>query len=193
MRQLQRSLFVFIWLSVLCGLIYPLAVTGVAQIFFPDASNARLIKKGGVVIGSPLIGQSFSRPEYFSGRPSATDPAYDAAGSGGSNLAPSSAKLIAQAKTRVARVRKENGLSDNAPVPADLVLSSASGLDPHISPPSARLQAARVARKRNLPMADVEALIQKNTEQPLLGIWGKERVNVLRLNLTLDEMKTVKQ
>lgn len=192
MRQLQRSLFVFIWFSALCGLVYPLAVTGVAQLFFPEPANASLIKKGGVVIGSPLIGQAFSRPDYFSGRPSATDPAYDAAGSGGSNLAPSSAKLIAEAKTRIARVRKENGLSGNAPVPADLVLSSASGLDPHISPASARLQAGRVAAKRSLPTADVEALIQKYTEQPLLGIWGKERVNVLRLNLSLDDRKTLK-
>ncbi len=192
MLQFKRSLLVFVWLSILCGLAYPLAITGAAQIFFPAQSNATLIYKDNSVVGSQLIGQSFTRPEYFHGRPSATDPAYDASASGGSNLAPSSAKLIEQVQARIARVREENGLSDRASIPADLVLASASGLDPHISPHAAWLQVKRVAEKRNMPVADIESLIRRNTKQPLIGIWGEERVNVLRLNLALDEMKTAK-
>ena len=140
-------------------------------------------------MGSQLIGQLFTSPKYFHGRPSATDPQYDASNSGGSNLAPSSAKLIAQAQARVEQVRTENGLSADAPVPADLVLTSASGLDPHISPLSAALQVKRIAGERKIPEADLEKIIQQNTEQPLLGIWGKERVNVLQLNLALDGIK----
>jgi potassium-transporting ATPase KdpC subunit len=189
MLQLKRSLLVFVWLSIFCGLVYPLAVTGVAQIFFPAQSNASLIQKGNAVVGSHLIGQSFTRPEYFHGRPSATDPPYDASGSGGSTLAPSNKKLIKQAQIRVAQIRKDNRLSDTAFVPADLVLASASGLDPHIAPASALLQANRVAKERNIPQALAEDLIQQCTEQPLLGVWGKERVNVLELNLALDKMK----
>ncbi|MRR18463.1 MAG: potassium-transporting ATPase subunit C, partial [Deltaproteobacteria bacterium] len=115
---------------------------------------------------------------------------YDASNSGGSNLAPSNAKLIAQVKNRVHQVRMENDLAAAAPIPADLVLTSASGLDPHISPPAARLQARRVAQKRKIPLADVESLIKQNTEEPLGQIWGKARVNVLDLNLALDALKT---
>ncbi len=190
MRQLKRSLFVFVWLSLICGLAYPLAMTGIAQILYPDQSSASLIRKGETPIGSRLIGQQFDSAEYFHGRPSALNPPYDASNSGGSNLAPSSAKLIAQARDRVRQVRETNGLPDDSPVPADLALTSASGLDPHISPAAAMLQARRVAGQRRTSPADIDQLIKQNTEQPLLGIWGKERVNVLALNLALDAMKT---
>lgn len=188
MLQIKRSLLVLAWLTVFCGLLYPLAVTGIAQILFPSESNGSLIKKGETVIGSRLIGQSFTRPEYFSGRPSAIDPPYDASNSGGSNLAPSNAKLISHVKARVADTRLKNNLVADAPVPADLVLASASGLDPHISPASALLQAQRVAEQRKLTQTQIEALIRQNTQQPLLGLWGKERVNVLELNLALDSL-----
>jgi len=190
MLQVKRSLLIFLWMSLLCGLLYPLAVTGIAKIFFPASSDGSLIKRGETLVGSHWIGQSFTRPEYFHSRPSATDSPYDAAGSSGSSLAPSNAKLALQTRERVDQVRRENHLAPDAMIPADLVLTSASGLDPHISPAAAFLQAERIATKRNLPLADVEALIRHYTEQPLLGIWGKARVHVLGLNLALDAMKT---
>lgn len=140
-------------------------------------------------MGSQLIGQQFTSPEYFHGRPSATNPQYDASNSGGSNLAPSSAKLIAQVQERAQKVRAENGILFNTPVPADLVLVSASGLDPHISPESAAIQVHRIAGLKALPEAELEKIIQQHTEKPLLGLWGKERVNVLLLNLTLDGLE----
>ena len=189
MLQLKRSLVVFLWLSLICGLIYPLVITMIAQTLFPEKSNGSLIKYGKQIMGSQLIGQLFISPQYFHSRPSATDPQYDASNSGGSNLAPSSAKLIALAQARVGQARAENGLSANAPVPADLVLTSASGLDPHISPLSAALQIKRIADVRKITEADLEKIIQQNTEQPLLEIWGKERVNVLELNIALDGIK----
>ncbi len=188
MLQIKRSLLVLAWLTVLCGLLYPLAVTGIAQGLFPSESSGSLIQKGEIVIGSRLIGQAFTRPEYFSGRPSAIDPPYDASNSGGSNLAPSNAKLISQVQARVADTRFKNSLAGGAPVPADLVLASASGLDPHISPASALLQARRVADQRKVTQTQMQALIRQNTQQPLLGLWGKERVNVLELNLALDRI-----
>jgi potassium-transporting ATPase KdpC subunit len=189
MLQLKRSLLAFLWLSLICGLIYPLAVYVAAQAVFPEKSNGSIIKNGMQIMGSQLIGQLFTSPQYFHGRPSAADPPYDASNSGGSNLAPSNAKLIAQAEVRVGQVRTQNGLPANAPVPADLVLASASGLDPHISPLSAELQARRIAGERKVPEAEIEKIIQQNIEHPLLGIWGKERVNVLLLNLALDGIK----
>ena len=188
MLQIKRSILVLAWLTVLCGLLYPLVVTGIAQSLFPSEANGSLIYKGETVIGSRLIGQSFTRPDYFSGRPSAINPPYDASNSGGSNLAPSNAKLILQVQARVADMRLKNSLADDVTVPADLVLASASGLDPHISPASASLQARRVGDHRRIPQAKIEDLIRQNTEQPLLGIWGKERVSVLELNLALDRM-----
>lgn len=190
MLQLRRSLSAFAGLSVICGLIYPLAITVIAQTVFPDKSNALIIKKGEQIIGSELIGQQFTSSKYFHGRPSVTDPPYAASNSGGSNLAPTSAKLLAQVQARVRQVRAENGLPFTAPVPADLVLASASGLDPHISPLAAALQVKRVAGERKIPEADIEKIIHRKTEYPLLGIWGGERVNVLELNLALDGIKT---
>jgi len=147
------------------------------------------MRKGKQIMGSRFIGQHFTRPAYFHGRPSATDPPYDASNSGGSNLAPSSAKLIVQVQERLQQVRTENGLPLNAPIPADLVLTSASGLDPHISPESAAIQVNRIAAERKIAEADLEKIIRQNTEKPLLGLWGKERVNVLLLNLDLDGLE----
>jgi potassium-transporting ATPase KdpC subunit len=189
MLQFKRSLLAFLWLSLICGLIYPLVITIIAQTLFTEKANGSVIKHGNQIMGSQLIGQLFTNSKYFHGRPSATDPQYDASNSGGSNLAPSNAKFIALAQTRVDHARTENGLSAEAPVPADLVLTSASGLDPHISPQSAALQIKRIADARKITEADVEKIIQQNTEQPLLGIWGKERVNVLELNIALDGIK----
>jgi potassium-transporting ATPase KdpC subunit len=192
MIQLKRSLLVFVGLSVICGLIYPLVITVISQSIFPRESNASLIKTGERIIGSDLIGQQFTSPKYFHGRPSATDPPYDASNSGGSNLASTSAKLIEQAKERIAAVRKENDLGADASVPADLVLTSASGLDPHISPGAALLQIGRIAKERKMPETDLRKMIQQNTEKPFAGFWGKERVNVLQLNLALDGIKMQK-
>lgn len=186
MLQLKRSLLAFLWLSLICGLIYPLAVTIIAQTVFTEKSNGSIIKHGKQIMGSQLIGQLFISPKYFHSRPSATDPQYDASNSGGSNLAPSSAKLITQARARVEQVRGENYLSPDTQIPADLVLTSASGLDPHISPASAEIQVLRIAGERKIPEAELMMMIRLNTEQPLLGIGGKERVNVLLLNLALD-------
>ena len=189
MLQVVRSFKVFIGLSLICGLVYPLAVIGISQSFFFDQANASLIKNGDMIIGSLLIGQQFTGREYFHGRPSAIDPPYDASNSGGSNMAPTSAKLIELARKRVIQVRKENNLPADAPIPADLVLASASGLDPHISPQSALLQVKRIAEERKTDEREIKILIEENTEQPLLGFWGKERVNILKLNLALDGIK----
>lgn len=188
MLQLKRSILVFAGLSIICGLIYPLGITVVSQAIFPWQSNASIIKQGDVVIGSELIGQLFTRPEYFHGRPSATDPPYDASNSTGSNLAPSSAKLLEQVKVRLEQIRKENGLPSNMPVIADLVLASSSGLDPHISVEAALLQAPRIAGERKIPQSVIEKIVGQNTETPFLGIWGMQRVNVLQLNIILENI-----
>lgn len=188
MMQLKRSILVFAGLSIICGLIYPLTITVVSQVIFPQKSNASVIKKGDVIVGSEIIGQQFTRPEYFHGRPSAIDPPYDASNSSGSNLAPSSAKLLQQVKARVEQVRKENSLPSNILIPADLVLASASGLDPDISAEAASLQAPRIARERKIPESVVEKIIHQNTENPFLGIWGMPHVNVLRLNIALESI-----
>jgi K+-transporting ATPase ATPase C chain len=190
MLQMKRSLLVFAGLSLLCGLIYPLAITAISQMIFSPESNANVIKKRDIIIGAQQIGQYFAGPQYFHGRPSATDPPYDASNSGGSNLAPSSAKLLGQVQTRVEQVRRENKLSADTPIPADLVLASASGLDPHISVDAALLQAPRVARERKITLLDIERMIHQHTQHPLLGIWGKERVPVLNLNIALDNLKS---
>jgi len=184
--HLKRSLLMFLGLSVICGLIYPLLVLVISQSVFPRESNASIVMRDGRIIGSQLIGQQFTSRKYFQGRPSDTDPPYAADNSGGSNLAPTSAKLMGQVKYRIEQVRRENDLAPDAAVPADLVLASASGLDPHISVSSALLQIPRVAKERKMPVADLEKMVGRNVEQPFLGFWGKERVNVLQLNLFLD-------
>lgn len=185
--QLRPALMVLLMLTLITGLLYPLAVTGLAQLFFPDQANGSLILRGGQVIGSKLIGQHFDDPKYFWGRPSATAPfPYNAAASGGSNLGPTNPVLIDAIKTRVAVLRAADPGND-LPVPVDLVTASGSGLDPHISPAAASYQAKRVARVRGLDEPVVRRLVSEHTEGRQLGFLGEPRVNVLLLNLALDE------
>jgi len=174
--------------TVLLGLVYPLSVTGIAQLVFHDQANGQLITRSdGVIIGSKIIGQPFNGPGYFHSRPSAAGIAgYDAGASSGSNLGPTSQKLINRVTTDVALMQTQ--LPGNA-VPIDLVTASASGLDPHISPAAARFQVARVSKERALTEDEVKALITKNTEGRTFGILGEPRVNVLLLNLALDERR----
>jgi potassium-transporting ATPase KdpC subunit len=189
MLQVRCAVKVFLLFSFLCGLVYPLTITAVAQILFPYRANGSLVTVDSRVVGSELIGQMLGDPKYFHGRPSATDPAYNAGGSTGSNLGPSSARLLEEVKERIGKVRHENGLTFQTPVPADLVLASASGLDPHISPKSAMLQVHRVAGERRVPDSEVEWLVGRHIEKPLLGLWGQETVNVLKLNMAMDAVK----
>jgi K+-transporting ATPase ATPase C chain len=176
-------------LTVLTGLVYPLTVTGLAHVFFPDQATGKLIVREGKVIGSKLIGQYFDKPEYFWSRPSATAPfAYNAAASGGSNLGPTNTALIEAVKARVAVVRAADPRNDS-PIPVDLVTASGSGLDPHISPAAAQYQIRRVARARGLAEAVVRDLVVQHTEGRQLGVLGEPRVNVLLLNLALDERR----
>jgi K+-transporting ATPase ATPase C chain len=188
MRQLRSSILIFLVLTVLTGLIYPLAVTGLAQVIFPHQANGSLIEKDGKPVGSALIGQPFAGPRYFWGRPSATSPSpYNAVNSGGSNLGPTNPDLIKRVKADVDRIRAANGhAGDQTPVPVDLVTSSASGLDPHISPASAFYQVNRVALARGLDSTAVRRLVEKHVEGRWLGLIGEARVNVLELNLDLD-------
>ena len=184
--HLRPAFVLFLVLSLLTGLIYPLAVTGVAQIAFPHAANGSLIERGGKAVGSDLIGQSFSDPKHFWSRPSATSPmAYNGANSGGSNQGPMHPALADAVKARIAALSAADP-GNTALVPVDLVTASASGLDPHISRAAADYQLARVAKARALPEARVRELVNQHTEQPLLGFIGESRVHVLRLNLALD-------
>ena len=170
---------------ILCG-VYPLMSWVVAQGLFPGKANGSLVRRAGVVVGSSLIGQNFSSPAYFHPRPSAAGAGYDAVASGGTNLGPLSKKLIEAVEGRIAAYREENGLAPATAVPADAVTASGSGLDPHISPENARLQARRVARARGLSESEVLARISASTEGRTLGILGEPRVNVVLLNLSLD-------
>lgn len=187
-RQVRPALTLFLALSLVTGLVYPLAVTGLAQLVFPEQANGSLITHGGRVVGSALIGQAFVDPGHFWSRPSATTPKpYDAANSGGSNLGPNNPALAEAVKARVAALRAADP-GNTAPVPVDLVTASASGLDPHISRAAADYQVARVARARGLPEAAVRALVARHGEGALLGFIGEPRVDVLRLNLALDAL-----
>jgi K+-transporting ATPase ATPase C chain len=184
--QLSPGLRINIFLTLLVGVVYPLAVTGISQIAFPHQANGSLITSGGKIIGSELIGQNFTKPEYFHPRPSAAgSDGYDAGASSGSNLGPTNQKLHDRVKAAAEKFR-ENNPSFQGPIPADLLTTSASGLDPHISPASALAQIARVARARGMSEDEVERLVARFTQPPDLGLLGDPRVNVLKLNLALD-------
>ena len=184
--ELRASIAATLLLAALCCGIYPAVVWAVGQGMFPDKANGSLVRFNGKVIGSALIGQGFAGPAYFHPRPSAAGNGYDAVHSGGTNLGPTSKKLIEDVKQRVAGYRAGNGLPPDTPVPVDAVTSSASGLDPHISVRNALKQAARVAKARGIGEKDVLAKVEAHTEGRSLGLLGEPRVNVLTLNLSLD-------
>ncbi len=185
---LRPAITLFVLLSVVTGIVYPLAVTGVAKVVFPDQAAGSLIVKDGKPVGSKLIGQNFTEPKYFWGRPSATGPMpYNASASSGSNQGPLNPALVDAVKGRIETLKAADP-TNPAPIPADLVTASGSGLDPHISPAAARWQAPRIARIRGLSEADVTKLIHAHTEGRQLGLLGEPRVNVLTLNLALDRL-----
>ena len=203
LKQARPAVVSVLAFTILLGLLFPLAITAIAQVLFRHQANGSLIVRGGKVVGSELIGQNFSAPGYFHPRPSNAGSGYDAANSGGTNLGPTSDKLINGIhkklpdgkddpgnfdgiKDLAAAYRKENGLTADAPLPADAVTRSASGLDPQISPANAELQLKRVATARGLPAEKVRSLVAQNTEGRDLGVLGEPRVNVLEVNLALD-------
>lgn len=194
LHQLRPAIALLLLMTAITGIAYPLVITGVAQVAFHDKANGSLIEQDGQVIGSELIGQSFvdpatneTLPGYFRGRPSAAGSGYDAAASSGSNLGPTNPALIERVTADVATIRTENNLADDAEVPVDLVTTSASGLDPDISPASAELQISRVARQRGISEDQVRAIVAQYTSGRTLGIFGEPRVNVLKVNLALDQ------
>lgn len=179
----------FVIMTLLTGLAYPLVVTGLAQLIFPHQANGSLAYKGGQVVGSQLIGQNFNDSRYFQSRPSAAGQnGYDATASGGSNLGPTNPVVLKSISEHADNVRKQNGLSPNHTVPSDLVTASASGLDPDITPEAAMFQAPRIAKIRNLPVEKVQSLVLQDITPRQFGILGEPRVNVLRLNLDLDSL-----
>ena len=182
-RNLIVAVLMTIVTTVLLGIIYPLAITGIAQVAFPDQANGQLVQRNGTNIGSRIIGQRFSKPGYFRPRPSATATPYDAANSAGSQLGPTNKKLVDAVAANIEAARKEN---PRAPVPIDLVTTSASGFDPHVTPAAAAFQVPRVARERGMAEADVKRVVDAHTEARQLGFLGEPRVNVLELNLALD-------
>jgi len=185
-RQLRPALVTLLSLTILTGLLYPLAVTGIAQLLFPQQANGSLIVRDGRVVGSSLIGQPFDDPKYFWTRPSATAPfPYNAAASGGSNLGPTNPALIKAVQDRLAALKAADP-GNALPVPVDLVTASGSGLDPHISPAAAEYQVRRVARARGFDEATVRRLVNQHTDPRQFGVLGEARVTVLELNLALD-------
>jgi potassium-transporting ATPase KdpC subunit len=196
LRLIRPAIVVLVALTVITGLVYPLAMTGIAQLLFPHQAQGSLIERNGTVVGSELVGQVFQSDKYFHGRPSATtapDPndstktvpaPYNAANSGGSNLGPSNKALIDRVQGDIDKLKQEN---PSMPVPADLVTTSASGLDPHISPEAALFQVPRIAKARNLPEDRIRQLVSDHTEARFFGLLGEPRVNVLLLNLAVDQ------
>jgi K+-transporting ATPase ATPase C chain len=185
-EQLRPAALGLILLTLVTGVAYPAILLGIGRGFFPEHANGSLVSRNGVVVGSSLIGQGFSRPEYFQPRPSAAGNGYDATQSSGTNLAPGNPKLIDQVRRAAVAYRKLNGMAPGAPAPIDAVTSSASGLDPDISPQNAALQVARVARARGVAEATVRQLVAENARGADLGFIGASRVPVLQLNLALD-------
>lgn len=185
---MKKNLLIAVWFTlittVIFGLIYPLAVTGLAQLISPDKANGQLVERNGRIVGSKIIGQAFAGPAYFHSRPSAAGTGYDASASSGSNLAPTNKALLERVRSDVQKLQAEN---PNAPVPVDLVTASASGLDPDISPAAAEFQVPRVARERGMSEVDLKEIIAKHTKGRTFGLLGEPRVNVLGLNLALDD------
>ena len=191
-KQIAPAFRITLFFTVLTGLIYPGVVTGLCQLLFPSKANGSLVEVNGQAVGSSLIGQNFTRPEYFQPRPSsAGNDGYDASASTGSNYGPTNQKLIDRVKASVDKFRKENP-HYRGPLPADLVTASGSGLDPHISPASAEAQAARIARVRGISLQKVQQLIAEHTEGRTLGFLGEPRVNVLNLNMALDRTAPIR-
>jgi len=187
MKQiLVPAIMLTLVITVVTGLVYPLAVTGLAQVIFPHQANGSLITANGKIVGSALIGQKFTRPEYFHGRLSAAGDGYDAANSGGTNLGPTNQALVNRVRDDIKKFREQNP-TYTGPIPADLLTSSASGLDPDISPASAYAQIDRVAKARGVPAAAIRDAVDRYTEARQLGVLGEPRVNVLALNLDLDK------
>ena len=184
MKNLRISILMTIATTILLGIIYPLVVTGLAQVIFPHKANGQLVVKDGAIVGSSIIGQGFSGAAYFHSRPSATTIPYDASNSAGSNFGPTNQKLIDRVKADAATAQADN---PGTPVPIDLVTTSASGFDPHITPAAAEFQSARVAKERDISTDQVRALVAKHTDGRQLGFLGEARVNVLELNLDLDQ------
>jgi K+-transporting ATPase ATPase C chain len=192
-KHLRRAIITILMFTVITGLLYPLLVTGLAQVVFPGKANGSLLKKDERVVGSELIGQPFSDPKYFWGRPSATSPfAYNAGASSGSNYGPLNPALLDTVKKRVHDLRAADP-QNTQPIPVDLVTASGSGLDPHISVAAARHQISRVARSRGMSAEQVRSLLDQYTEGRQFSFLGEARVNVLELNLALDEMKSFSQ
>ena len=193
LNELKPAILITILFTVLTGILYPLAVTGAAQALFHRQANGSLIEVNGQAVGSELIGQNFTKPEYFHPRPSAAGMnGYDPTASGGSNLGPTNPALADRLTKDAAQFRKDNP-DFSGPIPADAITTSGSGLDPEISPANAEAQASRVAGARNTPRAEVESLLAANTSQRQLGILGEPRVNVLALNMALDKAFPVKR
>jgi potassium-transporting ATPase KdpC subunit len=188
LKHLGTSVIYTIISVIAFGIIYPLVMTGISQLIFPWQANGEMVYVNGKPVGSAIIGQLWTKPQYFHGRPSAAGKGYDPTSTGATNLGPTSKKLIDSTKATIAALRKENP-DATGPIPIDLVTSSGSGIDPDISPEGAYYQAPRVAKARDLPLQQVNALIAKTIQPRTLGILGEPRVNVLRLNLALDQLK----